>query len=76
MGIYRHLAAAQLAEMRDSLLASLHQRLTAPTSATSDTGRQVQYQQRTEEIRRELQQITAEIDGREGVSTRGPIYMV
>ncbi len=76
MGIYRHLTSAQLAEMRDGLLGSLHQRLTAPTSATSDTGRQVQYLQRTEEIRKELERITAEIDSRAGVSSRGPIYLV
>lgn len=75
MGIYRHYTDEQLTQMRDSLMTSLHQRLTGPTSA-SNGSRSVQYQQKTEEVRKELELITGEIDARAGVSCRRPIYMV
>lgn len=75
MGIYRHLSDAELAAMRDRLLASLQQRLTAPTSA-SNNGRNVQYQQSAKDIRKELEQVIEEIDSRAGHCARRPIYLV
>ncbi|ADV01269.1 hypothetical protein [Alicycliphilus denitrificans] len=75
MGIYSHLTQSALEELRDKLVASLTQRLTAPTSASSN-GRQVAYQQRTEEIRREIAAVNDELATRQGCATRRPIYVV
>lgn len=72
---YGHYTIAQLETLRDRLLTSLHDRLTAPTSAAS-TGRQVQYQQTPDEIRRELAAVNGEIERRSTGVARGPIYMV
>lgn len=75
MGIYRHYTEQQLTQMRDSLMTSLHQRLTGPTSASTGS-RSVQFQQKTEEIRKELGLITEELDARAGVASHRPIYLV
>jgi hypothetical protein len=75
MGIYSHLTETALAELRDKLVASLTQRLTAPTSASTN-GRMVAYQQRTEEIRREITAVNDELANRQGCATRRPIYVV
>jgi hypothetical protein len=75
MGIYRHFTAEQLEATRDKLLNSLTERLTKPTHVGYDS-RTVQFNQRTDEIRREVEAINAEIDRRNGVATRAPIYLV
>lgn len=75
MGIYRHLTVEQLEANRDKLLSSLTERLTKPTSVGFE-GRNVQFNQRTDEIRRELEAINTELDRRNGVATRSPIYIV
>jgi len=56
-------------------MASLQDRLTAPTSAAHN-GRSVQYQQNVAEIRKEIAAVSEELDRRSGGSSRGPIYMV
>lgn len=75
MGLYSHYTVDQLSTLRDSLMNSLHARLTAPTQANSN-GREVRYQQSPDAIRKELQNVTAEIARRSGQATRGPIYLV
>lgn len=75
MGLYRHSTDQELRQLRLKLFASLHERLTGPTSATVN-GRGVQYQQRTDELRTELAAIDAEITRRAGGMRRGPIYIV
>lgn len=75
MGLYRHSTDQELQQLRAKLFASLHERLTGPTSATVN-GRGVQYQQRTDELRRELADIDAELNRRAGMPLRGPIYIV
>lgn len=56
-------------------MASLHDRLTAPTSAAHN-GRSVQYQQNVAEIRKEIATVSEELDRRSGGASRGPIYIV
>ena len=75
MGLYSHYTVNQLTALRDRLMASLHDRLTAPTAATSN-GRSIQYQQNVEQIRKELADVNTEIARRNGQATRAPIYMV
>ncbi|MBB3641163.1 hypothetical protein [Variovorax atrisoli] len=75
MGIYRHLSVSELQATRARLMASLQDRLTAPTSAAHN-GRSVQYQQNVAEIRKEIAAVGEELDRRSGGSSRGPIYMV
>lgn len=75
MGIYSHFTDLQLTELRDKLVASLTDRLTAPTSASTN-GRSVAYQQRTDEIRREIEAVNSEIATRQGLSVRRPIYVI
>lgn len=75
MGLYRNSSDEELKQLRAKLFASLHERLTGPTSATVN-GRGVQYQQRTDELRTELAAIDAEITRRAGGMRRGPIYIV
>ena len=75
MGIYSHLTNEQLTQKRDRLLDSLEQRLTGPTAASTQ-GRSVQYQQQTDAIRKELKDITGEIDARAGTASHRPIYLV
>lgn len=75
MGIYRHLTDEQLTQKRDRLLDSLEQRLTGPTAASAQ-GRSVQYGQQTDAIRKELEQINAELDVRTGTASHRPIYLV
>ncbi|KTT23248.1 hypothetical protein [Pseudacidovorax intermedius] len=75
MGLYRNSSDEELKQLRAKLFASLHERLTGPTSATVN-GRGVQYQQRTDELRTELAAIDAEITRRTGGMRRGPIYIV
>lgn len=75
MGLYSHYTANELTALRDRLMASLHDRLTAPTAAASN-GRSIQYQQSVEQIRKELADVNVEIARRSGQATRSPIYMV
>lgn len=76
MGLYSHYAEQQLTELRDRLMGSLHARLTGPTAAGYN-GRTVQYQQRTDDIRKELSLVNLELDRRAGrVAAGGPIYLV
>lgn len=75
MGIYSHFTDEQLTTQRDKFVASLTNRLTAPTSASTN-GRAIAYQQRTDDIRREIEAINAEIAARQGASTRSPIYVI
>lgn len=75
MGIYSHLQTAELVELRTKLVTSLTDRLTAPT-AVGFNGRNVQYQQRTDDIRRAIDAVSAEISQRQGQVTRRPIYLV
>lgn len=72
---YGHYTVSQLETLRDRLLASLHDRLTAPTSAAG-TGRRVDYQQNPDQIRAELVAVNAELARRAGTVARGPIYIV
>jgi hypothetical protein len=76
MGLYSHLADADLTALRDKLLAALHDRLTGPTGAGTSS-RHVQYQQRPQDIRDQLAQVNAEIDRRASPRCGGgrPIYM-
>lgn len=73
--VYRHFTDEQLTASRDKLIASLQDRLTAPTWARKD-GQEVRFEQQTAEIRTELQAVTAEIDRRAGTFARRPIYLV
>ena len=75
MGIYRHLTDAELQATRTRLMASLQDRLTAPTLAAHN-GRSVQYQQNVAEIRKEIAAVSEELDRRSGAGSRGPIYIV
>lgn len=75
MGTYSHYTVDELAALRDRLMASLHDRLTGPTSAASN-GRSVQYAAQTDGIRKELAAVNAELARRNGQATRRPIYMV
>lgn len=75
MGIYSHFTESELASTRDKLVRSLTDRLTAPTSA-SHNGRSVAFQQRTDEIRREIEAVNDELARRNGCATRAPIYLV
>lgn len=75
MGTYSHLTNYALEELRDKLVDSLTQRLTSPTSA-SHNARSVAYQQRPEDLRREIAAINEEIATRQGRTTRGPIHVI
>jgi len=75
MRLYSHYTVEQLHTLRDSLTQSLHDRLTKPTTAGSGD-RNAQYNQRTDEIRKEIAAVIAEIDLRSGAARPGPIYMV
>lgn len=74
MGLHSHLDDAQLAALRDKLHASLVDRLTSATSIGMQ-GRNVAYQQRTDDIRREISAIGDELALRQGRATRGPIHV-
>jgi len=75
MGIYSRSTDEDLQQQRAQLHAALIARLTQPTSAAHN-GRSIAYQQRTDDIKREISAIDAELDRRAGVRTGGPIYMV
>ncbi len=75
MGIYSHLTEPELIELRARLVASLTDRLTGPTSATAQS-RAVAYQQRTAEIRREIEAVNDELAARQGQATRRPIHLI
>lgn len=74
MGIYSDLTIEELQATRKRLRDSLHDRLTKATSASFE-GRSAQYQQRTDDIRREIEAVGLELDRRAGRVTRGPIYL-
>lgn len=74
MGIYSHLGTDELTALRQRLVASLTDRLTMPTSA-GHQGRNVAYQQRSEDIRREIAAVNDELAARQGTRTRAPIYV-
>jgi flagellar biosynthesis/type III secretory pathway chaperone len=75
MGIYSHYTTEQLQTLRDSLTQSLHDRLTKPTAAGS-ADRNAQFNQRTDEIRKEIHAVCAEMDARSGAYAHRPIYLV
>lgn len=75
MGLYRHYTTTELEALRKRLLDSLHARLTGPTSATSN-GRNVQFQQQTDKIKKEAADVAAELDRRCGIASHRPIYIV
>jgi hypothetical protein len=75
MGLYSHYTTPDLEALRQRLMDSLHARLTGPTSATSN-GRSVQFQQQTDNIRKEADAVTAELNRRNGVVSHRPIYLV
>lgn len=75
MGIYSHYTDDELSALRTRLLASLHDRLAAPTAAAS-AGRRAEYQQRPDDIRREIEAVGEEIARRAGQLVRAPIYLV
>lgn len=75
MGLYSHYSTDQLTALRDRLMASLHDRLTGPSAATSN-GRSVQYQLQTDQIRKELADVNTEIARHSGQAVRRPIYLV
>jgi len=75
MGIYRYLSVSELQATRTRLMASLQDRLTAPTSAAHN-GRSVQYQQSVAEIRKEIAAVSEELDRRSGGSSLDPICIV
>ncbi len=76
MGIYSHLTTEQLTAKRDRLLQALEDRLTQPTAAGSPSGRNTRYDQNPEQLRKELAEVTSELQNRDGTSSRGPIYIV
>lgn len=75
MGLYSHFTAEQLTTERDALMAALRKRLIDPT-AVSGHGRSVQFQQRTDDIRREIEDLNRELARRNGTASGGPIYLV
>lgn len=75
MRLYSHYTVEQLHTLRDSLTQSLHDRLTKPTAAGSGD-RNAQFNQRTDEIRKEIAAVIAELDLRSGAAHPGPIYLV
>lgn len=75
MGLYSHYTTLELEALRQRLMDSLHARLTGPTSASS-SGRSVQYQQQTDNIRKEAAEVGTELARRNGRADRRPIYLV
>lgn len=75
MGLYSHYTTAELEALRQRLMDSLHARLTGPTAATSN-GRSVQFQQQTDNIRKEAAAVGTELERRSGQADRRPIYLV
>lgn len=75
MGLYSYYSTSDLEALRQRLMDSLHDRLTGPTSATSN-GRSVQFQQQTDHIRKEAAEVAAELARRNGQFDRRPIYLV
>ena len=75
MGLYSHYSTPDLEALRQRLMASLHDRLTGPTSASSN-GRSVQFQQQTDHIRKEAGEVATELARRSGQADRRPIYLV
>ena len=76
MGIFNHLATAELEQMRDRLTQALIARHTDP-ERVSNNGRDVVYRtDNTGELRKDLDAITAELARRNGAASRGPIYMM
>jgi hypothetical protein len=75
MGIYSHYTTEQLTALRDKLTGALHDRLINPTSA-SWSDRRAQYDQKTDDIRKEIAAVNEELGLRSGVAGRGPIYLV
>ena len=75
MSLYGHYTLDELKALRTRLLASLHDRLTAPTQAGGN-GRSVAFNQDPAAIEAQLVKINAEIARREGTTAPGPIYLV
>lgn len=75
MGLYSHYTTPELEALRQRLMDSLHARLTGPTSAASN-GRSVQFQQQTDNIRKEVAEVNTELARRTGQPDRRPIYLV
>lgn len=76
MGIFSHIATAELEQMRDRLTKALIARHTDPARVSSN-GRDVAYRtDSTGELRKDLDAITAELARRSGAASRGPIYMM
>lgn len=76
MGLYSRTTTDQLTTLRAELADSLHKRLTQPT-AVDHQGSGAQYNQRTSDIKRELQAIDTELDRREGKPSQNrPFYVI
>lgn len=75
MGTYSQHGTEELQALRKRLLSSLHDRLTGATSAAYN-GRSVQFQQRTDDIRKEIAAVDLELERRAGRLVRAPIYLV
>lgn len=75
MGIYSHLTDVELTELRAKLVASLTDRLTTP-SAVGFNGRNVAWQQRTDDLRRELAAVADELAARQGQALHRPIHVI
>jgi hypothetical protein len=75
MGLYSRDTTEQLTAKRQDLADSLHKRLTQPTQVEHN-GSRAQYQQRTDDIRRELCAIDAELDRREGRPAQNRAFYV
>jgi hypothetical protein len=88
MGLYSHLADAELLALRTRYMDALTERLTGPShvaasgKSVSFNNRTVEYQRAIEDLRKELKAINAELQARGLAPTTGtakprqPIYLV
>jgi len=88
MGLYSHLADAELIALRDRYMAALTERLTGPSQVSAKgqsvafNNRAVEYQRAIEDLRKELKAINTELQARGLAPTTGtakprqPIYLV
>jgi hypothetical protein len=81
MGIYSHISTEDLTAKRSRLVDALELRLTTPSRVASGT-HAAEYQQVSEQIRKEIGGINSELERRgasgslSGSNARSPIYLV